>query len=251
MSPPVLKNRWEGDMKIQPTRPDAGLPKKSNRATESNPPLGWGYRRSKRTLGLFFALLFLIYSVPVRAQTRVDAYSVEVRSEDGFPDGIQFYCLLAYNLTDCKKHAIALRQELTHYPISAIVPWSFVLVPSSSWGEMLHAAGGPSGSPAFTALHARETFLEDALFEPTALQRAQFRRVFHLDENGLFKLAVSHELGHILCRETNESKASICGQNLRKEKGLGPAMPNRINPMPIRTGSETKRIFYLDTKGRP
>ena len=187
---------------------------------ETNVRLGSNPRKFKRKLMFLLALSFRLSGTPaITAQTLVNVYSVEVHRQDDFPGSIHFYCLKDYNLATCEKHVFALRRELTHYPLGDLAPWSFVLVPSRDWEEMLRAAGGPPGSPAFTALHSRKTFFQDALFSPTPSQREQFMQIFSVTQNPLFELAVSHELGHVICRETDEQKATACGRDLRTGKG--------------------------------
>jgi hypothetical protein len=149
------------------------------------------------------------------AQTRTIGYSVDVRAHDNFPNAIHFYCVGGYNLAKCKAHVLILRHELTRYPIADLISWSFFLVPSDIWDEMVDAAGGPRGTPAFTALRSHETFFQDAIFSPTPWQRAEMMQMFRMDQNALFRLAVSHELAHALCRETNEQRAAAQGLDLQ------------------------------------
>lgn len=168
------------------------------------------------TLALVLALELLACPISMlNAQTRTTGYSVEVRGRDNFPNSINFYCLEGYNVEKCKAHVLILRRELARYPIDDLTSWSFLLVPSGSWDEMVRAAGGPIGTPAFTALHSRETFFQDALFSPSPMQRAEMMRMFRVDQNTLFKLAVSHELAHALCQESNEQRAFAEGLNLQ------------------------------------
>jgi hypothetical protein len=163
-----------------------------------------------------FLTLGLTFPTPVlKAQTRTTGYSVEVQAHDNFPNAIHFYCLEGYDVAKCKAHVLILRRELARYPIADLFSWSFFLVPSGIWEEMVRAAGAPAGTPAFTALHSRETFFRDALFSPTPLQRVEMMQIFRLDQITLFKLAVSHELAHALCQEANEQRASAESLNLQ------------------------------------
>jgi len=169
-----------------------------------------------KRIALLLILGFLACSTPVlNGQTRTTGYSVEVQAHDNFPKAIHFYCLEGYDVAKCKAHVLILRRELARYPIGALTSWSFLLVPSRIWEEMLRAVGGPAGTPAFTALHSRETFFQDALFSPTPLQRVEMMQIFRVDQTALFKLAVSHELAHALCQEANEQRASTESLNLQ------------------------------------
>ena len=70
-------------------------------------------------------------------------------------------------------------------------------------------------SPAFTILEKRQTFLEEALFNPRPDRArtllAKWRRP--LDE--LMPFAVAHELGHALCKDVDEKRADEYGAQLR------------------------------------
>jgi hypothetical protein len=182
-----------------------------------------GHGAGKFCLAVCWALilgLYLCRPTSLVSQTRMTAYSVEVRKHDNFPETIHFYCLQGYNLAKCEDHVLTLRRKLAPYPISGLASWSFFLVPTGLWDEMVRAAGGPTGSPAFTALHSRETFFQDALFSPTALQRAQLMEMFRVDQDTQLELAVSHELGHALCNDANEQRTAAQAENLRENRAL-------------------------------
>ena len=71
-------------------------------------------------------------------------------------------------------------------------------------------------SPAFTAIEARETFLEEALFLPTSARRAvDLVRNFRAPLDQLLTLAVSHELGHAICDGGDEAIANRVSDQLR------------------------------------
>jgi hypothetical protein len=165
------------------------------------PHLGRKTGRFRETVFWTLVLgLSVCHSTWLAAQTKMPGYAVDVRMHDNFPDTIHFYCLRGYDAAKCEDHVLILRNKLARYPISGLAPWSFFLVPTGLWDDMVRAAGGPVGSPAFTALHSRETFFQEALFAPTALQRAQLMQMFHVDQDAQLELAVSHELGHALCQ---------------------------------------------------
>ena len=167
-----------------------------------------------------FLILGLACPTPVlNAQTRTTGYSIEVQAHDNFPKAVHFYCLEGYDLAKCKAHVLILRRE-ARYPIADLFSWSFFLVPSGIWEEMVQAAAGPAGTPAFTALHSRETFFRDALFSATPLQRVEMMQLFRVDQPALFKLAVSHELAHALCQEANEQRAAT--ESLSLQAGTAP-----------------------------
>jgi hypothetical protein len=94
--------------------------------------------------------------------------------------------------------------------------WSFVLVPSYKWKDLVRAVGGPTHSPAFTIFEQRTTVMESSLFSATATRSAEFLQVFGVTGEALLELAVNHELGHCVCPDQDERKADDYGRELRK-----------------------------------
>jgi hypothetical protein len=76
---------------------------------------------------------------------------------------VQFFCTPDYNRDECHQHALELRRVLMSYPLERLGSWSFALVPSDKWKDLIRALGGPTHSPAFT------------IFEPAHLRNAPCR----------------------------------------------------------------------------
>ena len=57
-----------------------------------------------------------------------------------------------------------LRRVLVTYPLERLGMWSFVLVPSYKWENLVHALGGSTHSPAFTIFEQHTTVMESSLF---------------------------------------------------------------------------------------
>ena len=83
-------------------------------------------------------------------------------------NSVQFFCTQDYNRDECSQHALALRGALRAYPLERLGMWSFILVPSYKWKDLVHALGGSSHSPAFTIFDQRTTVMESSLFSATA-----------------------------------------------------------------------------------
>ena len=131
---------------------------------------------------------------------------------------VQFFCSQDYNRDECHQHALELRRVLMAYPLERLGMWSFALVPSEKWKDLVRALGGPAHSPAFTIFEQRTTVVESSLFSPTATRSAEFRRVFGVTGEAMLELAVSHELGHGICQERDERRADDYGRELRQAK---------------------------------
>lgn len=129
---------------------------------------------------------------------------------------VQFFCTQDYDRDQCRQHALELRRVLMTYPLERLGMWSFVLVPSYKWQELVHALGGSSHSPAFTIFEQRTTVMESSLFSATATRSAELLRVFGVTGKALLDLAVNHELGHCVCPDQDERKADDYGRALRR-----------------------------------
>jgi hypothetical protein len=133
-------------------------------------------------------------------------------------ESVQFLCTQDYNRDECLQHALELRRLLMTYPLERLGMWSFVLVPSYKWKDLVHALGGSTDSPAFTAFEQRTTVMESSLFSATATRSAELLHIFGVTGEALLELAVNHELGHCVCPDQDERKADDYGRELRKGK---------------------------------
>ena len=129
---------------------------------------------------------------------------------------VQFFCTQDYNRDECHQHALELRRALMSYPLERLGTWSFALVPSDKWKDLIRALGGPTHSPAFTIFGERTTVMESSLFSATATRSAELLHVFGVTGGALLALAVNHELGHCVCPDQDERKADDYGRELRK-----------------------------------
>jgi hypothetical protein len=140
---------------------------------------------------------------------------VTIRTNDAFPKAIQFFCAHGYSHKDCKEDVARLRRELARYPVDQLGQWSFVLVPSGAWKDLTLSLGGDPDSPAFSVIERRSTVLESAMFSSSAGRKAELFRKFGFTGDALLSLAVTHELGHAICNDTNERRADDYGRDLR------------------------------------
>jgi hypothetical protein len=118
------------------------------------------------------------------------------------------------------KDIVLLKRTLTRYPIEGLGHWTWVIVRSEDWRPVSKMLRLNPDSPAFTALEPRETFLEEALFAHDPERTSELMSEWNQSMPKLLETAVSHELGHAFCAETNEVAADRFGEQLRK--GLTP-----------------------------
>jgi hypothetical protein len=140
-----------------------------------------------------------------------------LRSElSSLPAGqVTISCTTNYSPTLCLSSANRLAKILQHYPTTRLGDWKFVVASSEHWGQIIRALGGDPESPAFTELMAHVTVLQDALFETTDSRRAGLAQRYGQTISGLLDYAVSHEIGHAICREHDERLAEAYGRDLR------------------------------------
>jgi hypothetical protein len=129
-----------------------------------------------------------------------------------------FYCNAGYDPHECEQHVANLKAVLIHYPASAPRHWSWVLVRSEDWQPLVLRLRLDRTSPAFTALDQHETFLEEALFLTQSIRANELARDFHAPSDQLLSLAVSHELGHVICSDGSEAAANRIAEQLRSGK---------------------------------
>jgi hypothetical protein len=159
-----------------------------------------------------------MYSLPfeIAQAQRLDVNQTQLEPNGRFPKAIRFYCAKDYNRNECSNHILTLRHELARYPIDQLGPWTFVLGTSKGWDDLAHSLRIDPRSPAFTAIDSQITVFEEALFSPIANRVTELIRDFGTTGDALLQLAVSHELGHALCKEGNEYQADAYGLALRR-----------------------------------
>ena len=130
----------------------------------------------------------------------------------------QFLCSQKYEKAECVKDATTLRQAMTTYPVQLLGEWSFVLVPADEWKGLVRSQGGDPVSPAFSMLEQRATLLDSSLFVGSANRNKELLERFGVIGAALVDLAITHEMGHGVCRETDERRADEYGKELRDGK---------------------------------
>jgi len=186
-----------------------------------------------KAVGLF-TILFLACGTAQSQSLRV--LPVHIRGGQGFPAAIAFYCTEKYARTDCQNDIFILRQKLGHYSLDKLGPWSFVLAASDEWESIMTQLNLPKASPVFSALRGHMTVISQTLFSGPVDQRAEMMRLFRVPIDRLLDLAIAHELGHAFCKERDEGKATVYGEQLRA--GQTPACEPVKERHPLRAANE-------------
>lgn len=158
-------------------------------------------------------LVVSLWMPPTTGQTATEVATPE--TERAILSSQEFHCHTGYSLAQCQSDILALKKVLAHYPVERLGHWTWVLVRSRDWKPISHMLRLNPESPAFTALEHRETFLEEALFVHDAMRTAELMEEWTRSMPRLLELAVTHELGHAFCGETNEAAADHFGEELR------------------------------------
>jgi len=166
-------------------------------------------------------IVVLFAACAAQAQTHtIRVVPIHLDGNDNPPKGIQFFCTRDYDHQHCPQDAAALQHALAPYSLDPLGAWSFVLVPSYSWKYLVRSLGGSPVSPAFSILDQHITVLESSLFFPsdTNSRNEELLLTYGLIGPALLDLAVTHELGHCICLDTDESRADDYGRGLRDKK---------------------------------
>ena len=162
------------------------------------------------------SLLIAVLFAASAAQTQtLKMISVHFPANGQTPNAIQFLCSQTYNRAECVKDATALRQAILAYPTRLLGTWTFVLVPADDWKTLVRGQGGDSVSPALSMLDQRLTLLDGSLFVASASRNKELLQRFGKLGAALVDLAVTHEMGHGICQETDERRADDYGNELR------------------------------------
>jgi hypothetical protein len=131
-----------------------------------------------------------------------------------------FVCNIGYSLSKCQADMAVLKKTLAKYPAAELGEWTWVLVRSADWKDLVMSRGLDPDGPAFTYLPKRKTFIEEALVATVPQRLGELLVGWGMSADDLLDLAVRHELGHALCNETSEAKASRAANTLQEGKAL-------------------------------
>jgi len=169
----------------------------------------------KSRLPICCCIVISVWMFPAEGQTRSEITLPDTARVTALPSQ-EFHCHTGYPLSQCERDILKLKSVLTRYPMGALGHWTWVLVRSQDWKPISHMLRLNPDSPAFTAFEPRETFLEEALFAHDPERTSEMMREWQRSMPALLEFAVSHELGHAICKEPSEATADRFGEDLRK-----------------------------------
>ena len=130
--------------------------------------------------------------------------------------GQEFLCAGPYTRPECEKQIAILQRSLRRYAADGLGRWTWVVIGSDDWKSTLTRLHLDPSSPAFSQLERRQTFFEEALLVPKHNRLAELLEKWHIPFDQFLDFAVTHELGHAFCQESDEIKAERIGRELRK-----------------------------------
>jgi hypothetical protein len=150
-----------------------------------------------------------------------------------------FACNVGYTPRDCKAATKVLSKALARYPVDKLGKWTWVLVRTEDWKQILSVRGFDTSHPAFSYLAKRETFLEGSLVAGASIRGTELSVLWHMPVEDLLDLAIRHELAHALCNEPDELKAERTATALKN----GMPLSCRATPVAKNHTDETRNHY--------
>lgn len=132
----------------------------------------------------------------------------------------QFICNVGYELEECKVQLAMLQTVVEKYPTKALGEWTWVMVKSKDWEEIMVKFKLNPYSPAFTCLEKKVTFIEEAIVVSVPNRTYELVLKWHMGSKSLLDFAVAHEMGHAMCATAQEDKANRVAGLLQRSAPL-------------------------------
>jgi hypothetical protein len=159
---------------------------------------------------------FLASALPGFVGAQSASHVNALRVMPATPAGQEFFCVGPYSVPECEVQAALLHAVLQKYDAERLGKWSWIVVRSEDWKQFLSRLHLDPASPAFSHLGNRQTFFDEALLVLKPKRELELMTRWNIPFDKFLNFAVSHELGHALCQESDEVKAERSGQRLRK-----------------------------------
>jgi hypothetical protein len=158
----------------------------------------------------------LAIALPTLAEAQSDSHLNALRVGRVMPDGQEFFCVGPYSIPECATQAALLQAVLRKYDADKLGKWSWVVVRSEDWKQLVSRLHLDPTSPAFSHLGNRQTFFDEALFVLKPKRETELITKWNIPFDQFLDFAVRHELGHAFCQEADELKAERYSQRLLK-----------------------------------
>lgn len=129
--------------------------------------------------------------------------------------GQEFMCVSPYTIPQCEEQVAMLRPVLHRYNAETLGKWTWVLIKSEDWKRITGELQLNANSPAFSNLQMRQSFFEEVLFVSKPQRQIELLDIWHIPFAQFLEVAITHELGHAFCNESDERKADKAGKQLR------------------------------------
>jgi hypothetical protein len=139
-----------------------------------------------------------------------------LRVRPATPAGQEFFCVGPYSVAECETQTAFLQAVLRRYDAEKLGKWTWILIRSEEWKQIASQLHLNPASPAFSHLEYRQTFFDEALLVLKPKRELELMTKWNVSFDKFLDFAVSHELGHAFCEESDEIKAERVGQGLRK-----------------------------------
>ena len=159
--------------------------------------------------GILMVMPFVFSAYPLAAQTNGNASAQKQAPKQ------HFACNVGYTPRECQVAMTVLRKTLERYDVEALGEWTWVLVRTEDWKQLLSERRVDPNHPAFSYLPKRETFLDGALVVRSSIRGVELSAIWHMAIEDLFDLAIRHELAHALCNDPDETKAERAATALK------------------------------------
>jgi len=168
-------------------------------------------------------LVGMFIAMPARSEPQLNVIKLKLANWGGQ----EFLCVSPYTISQCEEQVAKLRPVLDRYNAKTLGKWTWVLIRSEDWKQILGQLQLNVNSPAFSNLQMRQTFFEDVLFVSKPQRQIELLDIWHIPFDQFLEFAITHELGHAFCNESDEHKADKAGQQLRS---------GNINPCGLQKG---------------
>ena len=102
------------------------------------------------------------------------------------------------------------------YDAEKLGKWTWILVRSEDWKQLVTQLHVDPASPAFSHLGYRQTFFDEALLVLKPKRELELMTKWNISFDQFLDFAVSHELGHAFCQESDEIKIDPVGDQTEK-----------------------------------
>lgn len=165
----------------------------------------------------FAMVVAVLISIQTFAASKQPLYKIRVLGPFRLNDAQTLYCDASYSVPECRRQMDILSRALRPYPTALAPNWKWVLISAEDWKPLMTSFHLDIDSPAVTILDDDVTLLDESLIRPRPGRAAELINGFKIPMDQLLNVAISHELGHAMCHETNEVRADEIGRDLRKK----------------------------------